>query len=175
MSSAPCWIVAGCRFKDEGAAQPPCLTNLCIPTPPPSSSSCVSPHSPPCCWQVFRAVFDVAGWRSNCEAAAQGMRESVKTFRELLDHLSEVWMKVWESCGRKCGDIIWRCGALIVVGGNNSHAPAVLCIFAHITLPGYIGLVAWRLSQAHPLPHHLYIGTSDVADAESSPFSLSDI
>lgn len=63
---------------------------------------------PPCCCQVFRAVFDVAGWRSNCEAAAQGMRESVKTFRELLDHLSEVWMKVWEKVWEMWEAFLWE-------------------------------------------------------------------
>ena len=35
-------------------------------------------------------MFDVAGWRSSCDAAAAGVRDTAKTYRELLDHLSEV-------------------------------------------------------------------------------------
>ncbi|KAG2490070.1 hypothetical protein HYH03_011535 [Edaphochlamys debaryana] len=37
----------------------------------------------------FRALFDVAGWRSGCEAAAAGIRDTVRQYRELLDHCSE--------------------------------------------------------------------------------------
>lgn len=37
----------------------------------------------------FMLVFDVAGWRASCEAASNTIRENIKTFRELLNHLSE--------------------------------------------------------------------------------------
>ncbi|KAG2435427.1 hypothetical protein HYH02_011927 [Chlamydomonas schloesseri] len=37
----------------------------------------------------FRAIFDVTGWRAACEAAAAGVRETVRQYRELLDHCSE--------------------------------------------------------------------------------------
>eukprot|EP00198_Chlamydomonas_reinhardtii_P012800 XP_001702137.1 programmed cell death protein 6-interacting protein [Chlamydomonas reinhardtii] len=37
----------------------------------------------------FRTLFDVTGWRSACEAAAAGVRETVRQYRELLDHCSE--------------------------------------------------------------------------------------
>ncbi len=42
-------------------------------------------------------MFDVAGWRASCEAASNTIRENIKTFRELLNHLSEVG-------GRRSGD-----------------------------------------------------------------------
>ncbi|GFR44800.1 hypothetical protein Agub_g6135, partial [Astrephomene gubernaculifera] len=38
---------------------------------------------------TFRALFDVNGWRAGCEAAAAGVRETVRQYRELLDHCSE--------------------------------------------------------------------------------------
>ncbi|GLC38437.1 hypothetical protein PLESTB_001578000 [Pleodorina starrii] len=38
---------------------------------------------------AFRSVFDVNGWRAACEAAAAGVRETVRQYRELLDHGSE--------------------------------------------------------------------------------------
>ncbi|EFJ43641.1 programmed cell death protein 6 interacting protein X [Volvox carteri f. nagariensis] len=38
---------------------------------------------------TFRALFDVDGWRAACETAATGIRESVRQYRELLDHCSE--------------------------------------------------------------------------------------
>jgi programmed cell death 6-interacting protein len=40
--------------------------------------------------QTFRAVFDIPGWRAACESAAAGVRGEVKSFKELLDHCSEV-------------------------------------------------------------------------------------
>lgn len=39
--------------------------------------------------QAFRAAFEVAAWRAACEAAAGGVRSSVRCYREVLDHLSE--------------------------------------------------------------------------------------
>ncbi|GIM12801.1 hypothetical protein Vretimale_16038 [Volvox reticuliferus] len=38
---------------------------------------------------TFRTLFDVDGWRMACEAAATGVRETVRQYRELLDHCSE--------------------------------------------------------------------------------------
>ncbi|KAF8060549.1 BRO1 [Scenedesmus sp. PABB004] len=39
--------------------------------------------------QAFRSVFEVAAWRAGAEAAAGGIRGTLKTYREVLDHLSE--------------------------------------------------------------------------------------
>ncbi|GLI70883.1 hypothetical protein VaNZ11_015904 [Volvox africanus] len=38
---------------------------------------------------TFRTLFDVDGWRTACETAAMGIRETVHQYRELLDHCSE--------------------------------------------------------------------------------------
>ncbi|KAI8477285.1 MAG: programmed cell death protein 6 interacting protein X [Monoraphidium minutum] len=39
--------------------------------------------------QAFRAVFEVTAWRAACEAAAGGVRVTLKEYREVLDHLTE--------------------------------------------------------------------------------------
>eukprot|EP00878_Enallax_costatus_P005711 GHUV01005989.1.p1 GENE.GHUV01005989.1~~GHUV01005989.1.p1 ORF type:complete len:726 (+),score=266.47 GHUV01005989.1:1137-3314(+) len=39
--------------------------------------------------QMFKAVFEVAAWRAACESAATGIKNTLKTYKEVLDHLSE--------------------------------------------------------------------------------------
>jgi programmed cell death 6-interacting protein len=39
--------------------------------------------------QAFKAVFEVPAWRAACEGAAGGIRAILKTYKEVLDHLSE--------------------------------------------------------------------------------------
>lgn len=39
--------------------------------------------------QLFRSIFDVPGWHAACVASAAGLRDSAKSFRSLLDHISE--------------------------------------------------------------------------------------
>jgi len=52
--------------------------------------------------QVFREVFDVAGWHASCEAAAAGIREEARMFKSLLDHCSEVCCVKYVLAGRAC-------------------------------------------------------------------------
>ncbi|MEW5305101.1 MAG: hypothetical protein WDW36_007663 [Sanguina aurantia] len=39
--------------------------------------------------RLFRSIFDVDGWHAACVGSAAGLRESAKSFRGLLDHISE--------------------------------------------------------------------------------------
>ncbi|WIA15140.1 hypothetical protein OEZ85_001828 [Tetradesmus obliquus] len=39
--------------------------------------------------QAFKAVFEVPAWRAACEGAAGGIKTTLKTYKEVLDHLSE--------------------------------------------------------------------------------------
>ncbi|WIA35320.1 hypothetical protein OEZ86_003775 [Tetradesmus obliquus] len=39
--------------------------------------------------QAFKAVFEVPAWRAACEGAAGGIKATLKTYKEVLDHLSE--------------------------------------------------------------------------------------
>eukprot|EP00879_Flechtneria_rotunda_P013649 GHRR01014259.1.p1 GENE.GHRR01014259.1~~GHRR01014259.1.p1 ORF type:complete len:727 (+),score=319.48 GHRR01014259.1:344-2524(+) len=39
--------------------------------------------------QAFKAVFEVPAWRASCEAAAAGIKGALKTYKEVLDHLTE--------------------------------------------------------------------------------------
>ncbi|GBF94332.1 hypothetical protein Rsub_06954 [Raphidocelis subcapitata] len=39
--------------------------------------------------QAFRSAFEVAAWRASCDAAAAGPRGALRTYRELLDHVTE--------------------------------------------------------------------------------------
>jgi hypothetical protein len=41
------------------------------------------------CVQAFKAVFEVPAWRAACEGAAGGIKAVLKTYKEVLDHLSE--------------------------------------------------------------------------------------
>ena len=120
-------------------------------------------------------MFDVAGWRSSCEAAAQGMRESVKTFRELLDHLSEVWKgSVGESVGENVGSFSWgtRCTDVAVWGRRTTHESmlAFLTRSCHMNSASNLSnpsacllLGSTTLLPASPLQGlRFYIGTSDV-------------
>jgi len=59
--------------------------------------------------QVFREVFDLAGWRAACDAAAAGIREEARTFKNLLDHCSEVWLRVTLQCGCRACVSTWAC------------------------------------------------------------------
>ncbi|GAX77401.1 hypothetical protein CEUSTIGMA_g4847.t1 [Chlamydomonas eustigma] len=65
---------------------------------------------------AFQNIFDVNGWRKSCEGAAAGMRESSKTFRELLDHLSEGLRfylgtsEVVRRCLQECQDFVFTRG-----------------------------------------------------------------
>ena len=47
--------------------------------------NCMSSHSfhPPTfgCCQAFRTAFEVAAWRTSCEAAASGMKSTLKAYR----------------------------------------------------------------------------------------------
>lgn len=76
---------------------------------------------------MFKAVFEVPAWRGACEAAAGGIKASLKTYKEVLDHLSEglrfyMSLQVWH---------MWqdtRTGGRVLLIDAHEHAGSTISI-----------------------------------------------